>query len=221
MRFGFVVVAAGCLFALLARPAAAVTVEYDYVGMPFAVPSGPVPPSVTNLSGEFRVNAALIPLPTSSLDDITSLVSSFSFTDGNQTLTNRNTQSFSFEITLDSAGHLVSPWEIDIGNIMSGPGLQTVSLTPDECDDMTWGANGYQATIQCFTGVDNKGTWSGPNEALPPPPVPEPSSLPLLAAAGLAAIGAAGAARRRLIPGCGSIARRPSAIGRLYSPTHR
>ncbi|HEU0155981.1 MAG TPA: PEP-CTERM sorting domain-containing protein [Stellaceae bacterium] len=221
MRFGFMVVAAGCLFALFARPAAAVLVEYDYVGMPFAVTTGPVPPSVTNLSGDFQIDAALLPLPTPSLDDITSLVSSFSFTDGNQTLTNLNTSNFSFEVTLDSAGHLVSPWEIDIGNIMSGPGLQTVSLTPDECDDMTWGANGYQATIQCFPGVDNKGTWSGPNQVLPPPPVPEPSSLLLLAAAGLAAIGAAGTARRRLVTGFGSIARRPSAIGRPCSPRRR
>jgi hypothetical protein len=169
------------LIGLLSRPAAALIVEYDYVGMPFAVPSGPVPPSVTNLSGNFRIDFSALFPPTSPDDDITSLVKSFSFTDGNQTLTNLNTTNFMFEATFNSTGHLVAPWEITIGDIMNGPGLQTFSLTPDQCRDMTWGANGYQATIECFTGVDNKGTWTGPITVPPPPPVPEPPSVALLA----------------------------------------
>ena len=55
------------------------------------------------------------------------------------------------------------------------------------------------ATIQCFTGVDNAGTWTGPKPVLgAPAPVPEPSSVALLAGSvGLLGLGWARSVRRR------------------------
>ena len=120
MRFRSLVVLACGLLWLSSQPVAAGIVQYNYVGMPFAVTSGSPPSSVTNISGDFQFNQALVPLPTSAPDDITSLITAFSFTDGNQTLTKLNTSSFSFQITLDSSGALVGPWEIDIGNLSAG-----------------------------------------------------------------------------------------------------
>ena len=62
MRVVYAAVLVCGLIGLLSRPAAALIVEYDYVGMPFAVPSGPVPPSMTNLSENFRIDfSALFP----------------------------------------------------------------------------------------------------------------------------------------------------------------
>jgi hypothetical protein len=174
MRFCPLYVLASGLLWLSSQPVAAGIVQYNYVGMPFAVTSGSSPSSVTNISGDFQFNQVLVPTPTSALDNITSLITAFSFTDGNQTLTKLNTSSFSFQVTLDSSGALVSPWEIVIGDLSSGPGLQTFSLTPSQCGDNTTGA-GYMATIQCFTGVDNAGAWTGPK------PVPEPPSVAMLA----------------------------------------
>ena len=59
------------------------------------------------------------------------------------------------------------------------------------------GLDGYTATIQCFTGVDNAGTWSGPF-AVVGSPVPEPTSLALLTGAlGVLGFGGGVAARRR------------------------
>jgi hypothetical protein len=178
MRFRSLVVLACGLLCLSIRPTNAGIVQYNYVGVPFAVTTGSPPSSVTNISGHFQFNQVLVPTPTPAPDDITSLVTSFSFTDGNQTLTNLNTSSFSFEITLDSSGALVSLWEITIGDLTNGPGLQTFSISPSQCGDNTSGANGangYTATIQCFTGVDNAGAWTGPK------PVPEPPSVAVLA----------------------------------------
>ena len=137
MRFCSLVVLAFGLLWLSSQPVAAGIVQYNYVGMPFAVTSGSPPSSVTNISGDFQFNQALVPLPTSAPDDITSLITAFWFTDGNQTLTKLNTSSFSFQVTLDSSGALVSPWEINIGDLSSGPGLQTFSLTPSQCGDNT------------------------------------------------------------------------------------
>jgi PEP-CTERM motif len=193
MRLRSLLVLACGLLGLFNLPAAAGIVQYNYVGVPFAVTTGSPPSSVTHISGDFQFNQALVPVPTSALDDISSLITSFSFTDGNQTLTKLNTSSFSFQITLDSSGALVSPWQITIGDLNNGPGLQTFSLTPDQCADNSRGANGYTATIQCFTGVDNAGTWTGPISV----PVPEPSSIVLIAGSiGLLGLGWAGAVRR-------------------------
>ncbi len=199
MRFRSLVVLACGLLWLSSQPVAAGIVQYNYVGMPFAVTSGSPPSSVINISGDFQFNQALVPLPTSAPDDITSLITAFSFTDGNQTLTKLNTSSFSFQITLDSSGALVGPWEIDIGNLSSGPGLQTFSLTPSQCGDNTTGANGYMATIQCFSGVDNAGAWTGPKPVLgSPAPVPEPPSVAMLAGSiGLLGLGWGRTVRRR------------------------
>lgn len=199
MRSRSLLVLACGLLGLFNLPAAAGIVQYDYVGMPFAVTSGSPPSSVTNISGDFQFNQVLVPTPTPALDDISSLITSFSFTDGFQTLTKLNTSSYSFLITLDSSGALVSPWEITIGDINNGPGLQTFSLTPSQCGDNSRGANGYTATIQCFTGVDNAGAWTGPIPVVgSPAPVPEPPSIALIAGSiGLLGLGWAHTVRRR------------------------
>jgi hypothetical protein len=198
MRFCSLLVLACGFLGLFSVPATAGIVQYNYVGMPFVVSTGTPPSSVTNISGDFQFNQALVPLPTSTPDNITSLITAFSFTDGNQTLTKLNTSSFSFRVTLDSSGALVSPWEIDIGNLSNGPGLQTDSITPSQCADFTRGASGYTDTIQCFSGVDNAGAWTGPKPVLgAPAPVPEPSSVALLAGSiGLLGLGWARSVRR-------------------------
>jgi hypothetical protein len=57
-----------------------------------------------------------------------------------------------------------------------------ILFTASECGDNSRGANGYAATIQCFSGVENAGTWAGPI-SVPggPAAVPEPSAVALLA----------------------------------------
>lgn len=196
MRGWCLAILAGCVLACSIHPAGAAIVRYAYSGNPFAVQSG-APPSVTNLSGNFAVNQFLLPSAPFSNDNITGAVTSFSFTDGNQTLTNLNS-SGSFTISLDGAGALIGPWNISIGDTVNGPGLLTVSLTPSQCQDTTRGpsGNGYFATIQCFSGVDNAGTWSGPF-AVVGSAVPEPSSLALLTGAlGVLGFGGGIATRR-------------------------
>ncbi|MGE0260540.1 MAG: hypothetical protein AB7T18_17485 [Alphaproteobacteria bacterium] len=141
----------------------------------------------------------MLPSAPFSSQDVTSAVATFSFTDGNQTLTNSNTAAFSFTISLDSSKALVGPWQINIGDTLNGPGLQTFSLTPSQCADTTRGPNGYFATIRCFSGVDNAGTWTGPFAVVgSPAPVPEPSSLGLLTGAlGMLGLGGGAVVRRR------------------------
>jgi len=128
------------------RPAVGAIVRYDYVGNSFAVTSGNPPPSVSHLSGNFTVNQFLLPSAPFSGENITSAVATFSFTDGNQTLTNLNS-SGSFTISLDGSRTLIGPWEIDLGDLQNGPGLQTFSFSGSQCGDNTRGANGYTATI--------------------------------------------------------------------------
>ena len=153
MRGRCLAILAGCVLAWSVDPAAAALIRYVYSGNPFAVQSG-APPSVTNLSGNFTVNEFLLPSAPFSGEDITSAVATFSFTDGNQTLTNLNS-SGSFTISLDSSGALVGPWEIDISDPQSE--LETFSFSGSMCGDNTRGP-GYTATIQCFSGVNNAGT---------------------------------------------------------------
>lgn len=158
------------LLALAAPRAEAATVTYSYTGQSFAVTSGPVPPSVTNLSGSFSVVQGSLFPPTTSAD-ITALVTDFSFTDGNQTLTKQNTASYSFIVSLDAGGQLIGPWEITIGYPSSGIGFLTSVIDADQCQDVTRGAGDYLATIQCFSGVNNAGRWTGPTEDNTPVPV--------------------------------------------------
>jgi hypothetical protein len=100
MRFCSLHVLACGFLGLFSVPATAGIVQYNYVGMPFVVSTGSPPSSVTNISGDFQFNQVLVPTPTPALDNITSLITAFSFTDGNQTLTKLNTSSFSFQVTL-------------------------------------------------------------------------------------------------------------------------
>ena len=196
MRGRYLAILAGCALAWSVHPASAAIIRYVYSGSPFAVTSGNPPPSVTHISGNFTVNEFLLPSAPFSSENITSAVATFSFTDGNQTLTNLNS-SGSFTISLDGSNALIGPWEIDIGDLSSGPGLQTFSFSGSQCGDNTRGANGYTATIQCFSGVDNAGTWTGPLRVVGAP-VPEPSSLVLLTGAlGVLGFGGGAAVRRR------------------------
>lgn len=167
---------AGGLAASLSQPADAGIVQYSYVGMPFAVQSG-APPSVTHMSGFFDINSVLVPTPTPSTNyNITGAVTAFSFTDGNQTLTKKNTSSYSFLVTLDGSGTMIEPWSVTIGDASIGPGFSIFASTPSMCSDTTRGADGYFATIQCFTGVNNAGTWTGPTPVVGTP-VPIAPSL--------------------------------------------
>jgi hypothetical protein len=180
----------------LSRPAAAFIVEYDYVGMPFEESNGP--PSVTNLSGDFLIDSSKLSLPTTLDDDISGLIKSFSFTDGNQTLTKSNAPFFTFKATFDDSGQLTGPWDIEIGDQLSGPGMSIVLLRSNVCNDTSLGPHSYVATIECGPDVDNRGRWSGPNALGAPPPVPEPPSFTLLAAG----IGLFGLAWRIGAPEC-------------------
>ena len=102
----------------------------QYSGNPFAVTSGNSTtlrhPSQRQLHGK----SILLPSAPFSGDNITSAVTTFSFTDGNQTLTNLNSSGFSFTISLDGSGALIGPWEIDIGDLQNGPGTFRHFLFP-------------------------------------------------------------------------------------------
>ena len=158
--------------------------------MPFAVQSG-APPSVTHMSGWFDINSVLVPTPTPSAPyDITSAVTAFSFTDGNQTLTNTNTSSDTFQVTLDSSGTMIEPWNITIGDASSGPGFSIYAYSGSMCGDTTRGADGYYATIQCYSGVNNAGTWTGPSSVVGTPmPIAPSLAFFVPALIGLGAVG--------------------------------
>ena len=181
---------AGGLIASVSQPANATIVQYSYVGMPFAVQSG-APPSVTHMSGWFDINSVLVPTPTPSAPyDITSAVTAFSFTDGNQTLTNTNTSSDTFQVTLDSSGTMIEPWNITIGDASSGPGFSIYAYSGSMCADTTRGADGYYATIQCYSGVNNAGTWTGPSSVVGTPmPIAPSLAFFVPALIGLGAVG--------------------------------
>ena len=66
--------------------------------MPFAVTSGSPPSSVANISGDFQFNQALVPTPTSALDNITSLIPSLFVYRRKSDLTKLNSPSFSFQV---------------------------------------------------------------------------------------------------------------------------
>ena len=201
MRGRGLAIFAVCVLVCSIHPAVGATVQYNYVGNRFDLQSGgpPPPSSVINLSGNFIVNQSLLLSVPFSFDDITSAITAFSFTDGFQTVSNSSTSVFSFTISLDSSGALTGPWLLELGDTVTGPGFLSFSYPTGACGDTTRGAYGYFATIQCSTGVDTAGTWSGSFVVGSPSPVSEPPSLVLLTGAlGLLGFGGSIAVRRRI-----------------------
>lgn len=180
---------------VLLMPARADTV-YSYTGNPFTtgvtqnggltpLPFGPFTAN-DSVSGSFTVPTPFGPFEPLHLITPTS----FSFTDGVDTITNLNSTLSSFQIRTDASGHIMD-WDIfadsnnafvDTSNIMGTGGDQG-----QETDNQ-----GHFAGAE---NLDDPGKWTVSTT------VPEPSSLLLLASG---AIGLAGVLRKRLLARSGS-----------------
>jgi hypothetical protein len=169
---------------LLPLPAFADTFTYTYTGNDFTVVQGSYT-LTDSVTGEFALSA-----PLSDTTSYDAIPTSFSFSDGIQTITNSTPgiSVFGFDVTTDASGDIVS-WLIDIGVLTnSGSGNYFTSLSTANVSN---GAidSGYNP----FTGNEGSirndpGTWTVTDN---PAATPEPSSLILLGS-GLAAAAAFG-----------------------------
>lgn len=174
---------------VLPVPALADTI-YSYTGNPFTTgvtQNGltplPVGPFTANdsVSGSFTVPTKLAPL----LHLFVFTPTSFSFTDGVDTLTNQNSTLSSFEVSTDISGNILD-WDIFARIVGSNnPFIDTSDIMGTGADEGSEADN--QGHLVGGENLDDPGTWTT---------VPEPSSLLLLVSG---AIGLAGAVRKRLV----------------------
>ncbi len=155
---------------------------YTYTGQDFTDVSNvffnPTPYTTSNfIEGSFTVSAPLA----ADLVAETLTVKSFSFTDGHQTISSP-TDSDVFTISTDSSGSIVV-WDVllqaPIGfmrTIGTVPNSTSPTVAPPTNDEATDGVDGSG------TNVGAPGTWTETS------PVPEPSTLALLASGALTLI---------------------------------
>jgi hypothetical protein len=174
--------------AILLLPARAVLAQttYDYTGNDFTGVDGPFTTS-DSVSGSFTVAQALG-------DNLSFVIidpTSFSFTDGVDTITNANSNAFDdgFEVATNASGEITN-WSIDVEG--SGPGLFSILLGNTNGAAQDGGVDGGSVGFN----IDDPGTWSTAGTGAPVAVTPEPSTLALL---GTGVLGLAGAVRRRFL----------------------
>ena len=196
------------ILALLAGLALALPVTthadtYTYTGSALGVdPSFPTSTAgLTNVSGYFTVSGALPGGQTD--DDITSLITSFSFSDGLQTITSASTLTAEdFVVNTNGSGQIID-WAIDLvtasGSILSCWDVPQVDPYPSsgsymaDCEPGTgFGGSGDEVQTAGEVGlvVPGSGSWS----------TPEPSALPMLGGGLLGLIGLAVRRKRSALP---------------------
>ena len=155
---------------------------YTYTGSPLGQdPSDPTPiTGLTNVSGWFTISGALAPNLADT--DITGLITSFSFSDGLQTITQADTfNAEDFVVNTDASGNIIG-WAVDLntpgGFILSCNDQGQVDPYPPSgyCEPGTgFGGTGDEVGTQGEVGlvVPGSGAFT----------TPEPSALPMLAVA--------------------------------------
>ncbi len=170
-----ITIALACLF-LSATGARADTFTYTYTGNDFTSVTDPYTTS-DKLMGTFELSAALPPNLVL-FDDQSSLVLSFTMSDGVQTLTSAEAFSEHFTFATDSAGTIVL-WDVEVAiNVGHAPSIQTVRF------------NNFSADVGALTdslrasNFDTPGIWTVSATT----PVPESGTLNMIFS-GLLALG--------------------------------
>jgi hypothetical protein len=141
-----------------------------------------------SLSGSFTVAASLGDNFNSNTTPLTFL--SYSFSDGQETITNANGTEPFFEILTNATGKIFI-WDVAVTSTNFSPDLQFQTATVEGGDGVSPAFGGRDIAFNSVLG-----SWSvTDNSTSPPSAVPEPGSLALV---GTGLMGVVGSLRRRL-----------------------
>jgi len=189
-KFAILIAALASLSALGAASARASSFLYTYTGNPF-FPTQVEPPYTTSdkVTTSVVLSAALV----DNMPEEQVIPTSFTLTDGHQTITNLNTPNLDanlFKFSTDGMGKITF-WEIYTGGPIGE--INTVNIiSPILMQSYDMGLlNSPHASGQNF---NDPGTWAGPNQPIASTPLP--AALPLFAG-GLGVMGLLGWRKKR------------------------